>query len=325
MIDRLRVCVRASVLVLGALNVGVSTAGPITNGSPSAPIAGMRLTFDDEFDHFSRYVGPEGEDICKPGGSGTWQTVLNVCRRMNSGTSPNGQRYTNFEQQIYMDEGYLGPANHPMQPTLAVNPFHVQSGVLAISAAPINPALKAALGTEAEYTSGIITTQDSFSQQFGYFEARLKLPRGKGLWPAFWLMAADAVRPPEIDVLEAFGSPNAKGEGAPTRIHYHSIVQARPDPLSGPARSDCFGWHDVGVDITEGFHTYGVNIEPDQIDFYFDGRPYVTCPPNPTANRPLYMLVSLSVGGIWPGNPDRTNIWPAHLYVDYVRVYQKIQ
>jgi beta-glucanase (GH16 family) len=77
--------------------------------------------------------------------------------------------------------------------------------------------------------------------------------------------------------------------------------------------------------VTAGFHTYGVDWEPDGITYYFDGTPYASCPPNPAADKPFYILINLAVGGVgsWPGVPTASTTWPAELKIDYVRAYQK--
>lgn len=100
-------------------------------------------------------------------------------------------------------------------------------------------------------------------------------------------------------------------------IHYgsHALV----------ANQSCGGWYNVGVDITAAFHTYGVDIEPTGITYFFDGKPYATCPANSATDKKFYMIINLAVGasGAWPSAPDAANVWPANLYVDYVRAYQK--
>jgi beta-glucanase (GH16 family) len=95
-------------------------------------------------------------------------------------------------------------------------------------------------------------------------------------------------------------------------------------PIALISNQNCGAWHNVGVNITQGFHTYGVDVEPTGITYFFDGSPYASCPANSAVNKPLYMIVNLAVGGVgsWPGTPNSSNVWPAYLYVDYVRAYQ---
>ena len=107
----------------------------------------------------------------------------------------------NGEQQIYVDPRYGGRATTP----LGLDPFKVKDGVLSIVASRTPPALKPVLFNN-EYISGILTTQGSFAQKYGYFEIRAKIPVGIGVWPAFWMLADDGGWPPEIDVLEGRGA-----------------------------------------------------------------------------------------------------------------------
>jgi len=275
-------------------------------------IAGMKMTFSDEFDTFSRYLDANGNVTCDPDGTGTWQTVYYDCRRTTA---------ANNEAQEYIDPNFISYFNSvtsTANPTSATNPFSVSDGILSIEAAPSDQPLKDVLGSWAQYTSGMITTEHSFSQTYGYFEIRAQVPAGRGLWPAFWLLPADKSWPPEIDAMESFGATNpASGEGSATMIHYASHVP--------PDNQTCGAWYDTNVDVTAGFHTYGVDWEPNAITYYFDGTPYATCPGNPAANKPFYMIVNLAVGGngSWPGPADATTKFPAYLNIDYVRAYQK--
>ena len=197
-------------------------------------------------------------------------------------------------------------------------PFSVQNGVLTITASFSDSIIQKSVGSWAKYTSGLLTTQFSFSQQYGYFEMRAKMPKGKGLWPAFWLLPIDKSWPPEIDVMEAFGGKNSKGEGGVRAIHYatHSKDKTK----------SCGEWKDVNVDMTQNFHTYGVNWQPDGITYFFDGEPHATCNPNFEANQLFYILVNLAVGGegSWPGVPSIDSVWPAYMSVDYIRGYESV-
>jgi len=272
----------------------------------------MTRTFDDEFTTFNRYVGLDGNVTCNPGGVGTWQTVYYFCSRTNPG---------NYEAEVYTDPNFWAylksePLGTAETGSDSSTPFSINSDVLSIEAAPATPQVTSAVGSWAQYTSGMITTQFSFSQEYGYFEIRAELPQGAGLWPAFWLLPVNKSWPPEIDAMEAFGAPNPQGQGGLTMIHYASHAVEPAD--------NCGGWYNVGTNIITGFHTYGVDIEPSGITYYFDGNAYATCPANPEINQPFYMLINLAVGSSasWPGAPTAANIWPAALKVDYVRAYQ---
>jgi beta-glucanase (GH16 family) len=291
-----------------SLPTASSAPAIINSQSPTKLLSGMHQTFDDEFNTFSEYLDSTGNTTCNQGGSGIWQTVYDFCSRTIS---------TNYEAEVYIDSSFLSYFNSTHQTsTQTQSPFSINNGILNIEAAPIDPQVALAVGSWAKFTSGLITSQFSFSQEYGYFEMRAKLPAGKGLWPAFWLLPASKQWPPEIDAMEAFGDPNPQGDGSATTIHYQSI--------STDQTKSCGGWHNIGQNITQGFHTYGVDVEPTGITYYFDGLAYAQCPANPQANQPFYMLIDLAVGSSqsWPGSPDASNNWPAFLNVDYVRAYQ---
>jgi beta-glucanase (GH16 family) len=291
-----------------AAQLPIATDTPVSSKSSNNLISNMHLTFDDEFNDFSRYVDSAGNVTCDPGGSGTWQTVYDFCSRTIS---------SNYEAEVYLDPSFLSYFNstHQIQ-TQTASPFSINNGVLSIEAAPIDPNIASAVGEWAKYTSGLITTQFSFSQTYGYFEMRAKLPLGKGLWPAFWLLPTNKQWPPEIDAVEAFGGPNPTGQGGVSTIHYQSI-------LTDQTKS-CGAWVNIKKNITQDFHSYGVDVEKNGITYYFDGQAYAQCPPNPESDQPFYMLIDLAVGSpqSWPGSPESSNNWPAFLNVDYVRAYQ---
>lgn len=291
-------------------NTGIPSSTSTALSAPSF-LSGMKLTFDEEFNTLSLYT-LNGNTACGPGGTGIWQTVLYFCSRTIT---------SNNEAEIYTDPTFLNYYQKKSTTTLtSVDPFSINDGILTIKAAPIDPTIRAAVGPWAKYTSGFLSTEYSFSQTYGYFEMRAELPSGAGLWPAFWLLPVDKSWPPEIDALETFGAKNpANGQGGSTLIHYASHTTN--------TLQSCGAWYNVGVDVTQGFHTYGVDWEPTGITYYFDGKPYVTCPPNPQANKPFYILVNLAVGGpgSWPGTPNASNTWAAEMKIDYIRAYQKIQ
>lgn len=156
-------------------------------------LTGYTLTFDDEFDNFSAAAG--STDLSKPLNA-TWQTQFFW-----------GARYfgSNGEQQYYSDS------------TTGTNPFSLQNGALDITAAPgSNPAGQ-------PYNSGMINSYHSFSQTYGYFEMRAKLPEGQGMWPAFWLLPENGGTG-EIDAMEAFGAKAADGEGGSNQVDRKSVV-----------------------------------------------------------------------------------------------------
>jgi beta-glucanase (GH16 family) len=179
-----------------------------------------------------------------------------------------------------------------------------------------NTATTGSDGHSYNYVSGMITTgRDSYfapakySFQYGYAEARLKLPAGQGLWPAFWLLPADQTWPPEVDIMENLGHESNKAY-----MSYHWI------PAAGGHDFDVSQY--VGGDVT-AWHTYGVDWQPGVIHWYIDGVVRKTYTNANVTSKSMYVLLNLAVGGDWPGNPDGTTVFPATMDIDYVRIWQK--
>ena len=303
------------------VEAGTSTPQTITStttsaAAPTRPLLGptthdlmstMHLTFEDNFDSLDFYTDGKGNIACQEGGVGRWQTVYHFCSRTI---------FANKEAQLYTDKIFFDYLARQGSTTTTPLPFSTENGILSIEARPIDPIVQKAVGPWAKYTSGLLTTQFSFSQIYGYFEMRAKLPKGKGVWPAFWLLPTDRTWPPEIDVMEAFGGSNRFHEGGPTEIHYATHAVKKDE--------SCGAWMDFATDVTDTFHTYGVLWEATGVTYYFDGTPYAHCAITGDFHKPFYMLLNVAVGGedSWPGAPDTTTVWPARMEVDYVRAFQ---
>lgn len=176
-------------------------------------------------------------------------------------------------------------------------------------------------GIARHYTSARIRTLGHFAQAYGRFEARMKLPVGKGIWPAFWLLGEDIPKvgwpkSGEIDVLETIGA--------------HDTMYST---LHGPGYSGAHGISQKftlpsGEAVDSAFHTYAVEWAPNDIKFYFDDhlvahRTPADLPPGTTwvYDHPFFIILNFAVGGRWPGNPDAKTVFPQQMLVDYVRVY----
>ncbi len=242
------------------------------------PLALDASTFDDEFSTFQ--ASPNGGPV-------GWATELPFW----------GSTHTlagNDEAEYYVDE---------TQPN---SPFSDSGGVLTIQASKAATTGANPLGLP--YNSGAITTYQSFSQLYGYFEIRAQLPSGAGLWPAFWLMPTSFKAGPELDVFEVLGDrPN---------ILYASVHSADPQAaLEQPV---------AVADTSTAFHTYGVDWGPQQTVFYMDGQVIATASTPADMNVPMYMILNLAVGGAssWPGAPTAQTQFPADMNIDYVHDYQ---
>jgi beta-glucanase (GH16 family) len=171
------------------------------------------------------------------------------------------------------------------------------------------------------YTSGRIRTLGKFETLHGRFEARIKVPRGRGLWPAFWMMGNDitAVNWPqcgEIDIMEHIG------------VNPFTVYAT----LHGPGYSGAAG---IGAPLTlpnaiaDNFHVFSVEWDPNLIRWYMNGQLYHTVTPASVgANQwvfehPFFMLLNLAVGGSWPGPPDASTMFPATYQIDYIRIHKR--
>lgn len=176
----------------------------------------------------------------------------------------------------------------------------------------------------ARYTSARLTTEGLMARAHGRFEARVRLPRGAGLWPAFWLLGADygAVGWPrcgEIDVMEYRGQ-------------VEDLVQGS---LHGPGYSGGNPVTDVyelapGESFADDFHVFAVEWDPGRIAWWVDGELYQVATggqlPAGAAwvfEHPFFVILNLAVGGTYVGSPDATTPFPATMLVDWVRVYER--
>jgi beta-glucanase (GH16 family) len=158
------------------------------------------------------------------------------------------------------------------------------------------------------YTSGMVTTHQKFSFQYGYVEARFKVPAGQGLWPALWLLPEDEHWPPEIDVLEVLGHQTST---IYTTLHY--TTDGTNHYSSGSS------WK--GPDFSTEFHTIGLLWEPHLIAWTIDGIERYAVTEN-IPDEPFYLLANLAAGGDWPGSPNTSTVFPGYYEIDYIRVYE---
>ncbi|WMX44141.1 lectin [Streptomyces roseicoloratus] len=282
---------RRSRLLL-ALGVGFAALAALVSPSvqtaaaaPTAPAGDVAVqattTFRDEFD------APAGTPV--DGSKWNLETGDNV---------------NNHERQYYTNS--------------TRNAVHDGQGNLVITARRENPGNYTCWYGRCEYTSARLNTSGKFTQKYGTFEARLKMSRGQGMWPAFWLLGDDigSVGWPqsgEIDVMENVGF-------EPNTVH---------GTLHGPGYSGGGGigaGYSIGSPFADGFHTFRVEWTPEKLVWKVDGVTYQTRTPADLGGRqwvfdhPFFLILNLAVGGDWPGNPDGSTPMPNSLTVDYVRV-----
>lgn len=171
------------------------------------------------------------------------------------------------------------------------------------------------------YTSARIRTIDKGDWTYGRFEARIKLPAGRGLWPAFWMLPTDEVyggwpQSGEIDIMELIGSEPATIHGT---IHF--------GPLWPNNRQSGESYELHTGRFSDDFHEFAVEWEPNEIRWYVDGYLYArktnsdVAPSRWPFDQDFHFLLNVAVGGNWPGSPDGTTRFPQTMEVDYVRVY----
>lgn len=171
------------------------------------------------------------------------------------------------------------------------------------------------------YTSARLKSQGLQEFQYGRLEARLKVPEGKGFWPAFWMLGSNFLQVGwpecgEIDIMEYVGK--------------------EPDlimgTLHGPGYSGALGfsgWNRQTYNIADDFHTFGIEWDEDQITWFYDGEAYLTMKREDVGTRPwvfdqpFFFILNLAVGGTLGGMVSPDTVFPSQYLVDYVRVYEK--
>ncbi len=172
------------------------------------------------------------------------------------------------------------------------------------------------------YTSGMVTTgrdyaerhrSDRFSFTYGYVEIRARIPSGRGLWPALWLMPSTHRDLPEIDIMEVIGHrPNV------LEMHFHYRADAGQKRTANRR---------VTVsDLSRNWHVYGLEWSPNAIIWYLDGvEQWRFTNASAIPREPMYLIMNLAVGGAWPGSPNSSTQFPAEFLIDYVRIWQRAQ
>ncbi|MBS9462246.1 glycoside hydrolase family 16 protein [Flagellimonas sp. 389] len=221
------------------------------------------------------------------------------------GNGPGGDGWGNQELQYYTDRS---------------DNVRVENGVLLITA-------REESFEGSQYTSARLITKDKFEQQYGRFEARIRLPFGQGIWPAFWMLGADIDENPwpgagEIDIMEYRGQEPSILIGS---VH-------GPGYNGGDAISKEFTLENDRFDT--GFHTFGIEWGPDFINYYVDDVLYNQITPEDVDeetdgegvwvfDKPFFILMNLAVGGTFVGSPNAETQFPQTMIVDYVRVYKQ--
>ncbi len=265
------------------LTVDVTGTGRINPDSPKPKegiLDGYELVFSDEFNGDSL-------DPAKWNTQYLWGPDLVI----------------NSEEQYYVDT-----MNNP---DFGYNPFSFDGDNLIISAIR-TPSELLQTAKDQPYLSGVITSYDAFKFTYGFVEARVQMPYGQGLWPAFWLLNAYYVDDkPEIDIMEHIGDDQ---DVAYHTYHYYDADGELRSTKSEPT---------VGIDFTADFHTFAVEWSPGTLIFYVDGIERHRISDPKVSQQDMYIIANTAIGGWWPGSPDSSTKFPTEYKIDYIRAYQK--
>ncbi len=244
-------------------------------------------------------------------------------------TTDNSNKYDLVWSEDFNYEGYPDPdkwnfeigasgwGNNELQYyTDRLENASVGDGVLTITAREENY-------QGANYTSArMITYENGHYWQYGRVEARIKLPEGQGIWPAFWMLGKNIFEGTtwpatgEIDILEMIGG----GEN-------DSILHGTAHWEEGGEHTYQGGSLTHSEKLSQDFHVYAIEWDDQQIKWFFDGEQYYSLSIQSSSmsefDGPFFILLNVAVGGRWPGNPDETTQFPQTMEVDYVHVYQK--
>ena len=270
--------------LLGAATVALTLAGALTaaSGGDTAEAAVGPVTWSDEFNGAAGTPVDGSKWNFDVGGGGFGNNEL--------------QYYTNSTNNVRQDG----------------------QGNLAITARKENPAGYQCWYGSCQYTSGRLLTSGKFTQRYGRFEASIKVPKGQGIWPAFWMLGDNlgSVGWPqsgEIDIMENVGKePNT----------LYGTIHG-PGYSGGSAIS---GNRVLSAPLGDAFHSYAVEWSPNLIVWYLDGNEYFRVTPASLGGRqwvfdhPFFLILNVAVGGNWPGSPDASTSFPQTMLVDWVRV-----
>jgi beta-glucanase (GH16 family) len=203
-------------------------------------------------------------------------------------------------------------ANRELQ-CYAPDGVRVEHGTLRLSAEEqVTECDEQSFGYRSGMVSGIARDGPPQIFQHGFFEMRARVPSGKGLLPAFWLLPASENSEPEIDVMEILGdTPQV------VRMHYHW--------RDGDDEERSIGAEWSGEDMSTGWHTFAVHWTRRRLSWFVDGvaRWSVSADEALLPTEPMYLLATLAVGGDYPGSPDGDTAFPATFEIDYIRAWRE--
>lgn len=321
------------VLALTLMTLTAAAMARADVGDPPPDLSDMLPILEERFDG-----GLDRRD----GTTGLWET-----------TGLSGALMSNAERTVFLDSADLPPGSDPadfaaLPRTLELTPEGLSIRTIALPPAALDSVRARMQATgqgnradQVRYATGRITTSETWAQKYGWFEIEARVPRGKGRWPAFWLVFAGPGWPPEIDIFEAYGegiaAPTPKDGRFNTAVHFdaldgdraavHSVDVVNPfddDPKTRVPRVRQRGGGDVyllmnahrdddlGADIYADVHTYAALWTPEEIIYYFGPdraslREIYRVPTPEDAREPMFVIANdqfTARGGWWPEDAD---------------------
>jgi beta-glucanase (GH16 family) len=291
---------------------GYAFGFPAGVGAQVAYIDNVMLTFEDAV--VAEAIATE-ETVVVERGEGEWSLVWADEFDGEAGTPPNPDNWT-------CEVGGHGWGNNEWEyyTNRTENAQHNGESELVITAIEETLEDSTCWYGECKYTSARCISKGKVEYQYGRVEARIKVPSGQGIWPAFWMLGSNFdragwPRSGEIDIMEVLG-------------HEPEIVYGT---VHGPGYS---GGDSIGASLrnpeplADDYHLFAMEWFEDEIKWYLDDQHYHTVTPDDLGSRkwafdqPFFLLLNLAVGGNWPGYPDETTTFPQELRVDYVRWYE---
>lgn len=274
----------------GGTSTGAGGAAGSSGGAGGDPLAGWVLTWSDEFNGADGSAVDASKWIHDVGGGGWGNSEL--------------EYYTNATQNAVVQGGNLV--------------------ITATTAGASSYTCSYPSSGPCKYTSARLLSKGKFSQKYGRLEARIQIPEGQGIWPAFWMLGAniDSVNWPscgEIDIMENIGKEPSINHGS---LHMPASGSTTDSQLTGMFTLA------GGAKLGDAFHTYAIEWSSSAIKFYVDDMLYETQTPQNATGRtwefdqPFFFILNVAVGGTWPGAPDSTTTFPQTMKVDWVRAYQ---
>jgi beta-glucanase (GH16 family) len=273
--------------------VTVSACGPDSVGSSAVHAAAPSVASSlSPVRPPSAFAGNPG-----PGWTLTWQDDFTGSGALRRWTFLNGGN---------------GWGNKELQNNDSRNVSLAPGGGLVITAARTGYGQRCWYGP-CTYSAARLQTEGTFAQEYGLFEARIKLPTGTGLWPAFWMEGADM---PQVNW-------PAAGE-----IDVVEVNNKKPDLVEAFAHApdESYGaYYHLPNSLSAGYHVYGINWTARGITWLVDGHVYghMNAYAGWPFDQPFFLILSLAVGGTWPGSPTSGTPFPAHMDVSWIRVYRQ--